>query len=350
MADSSISALPTGTPSGADYIPIVQWGVNKKATISSLPAGASNLTIGTSTISGGTSWRILYDNAWVVWELPTSGASSVVIRDTNQNIVSNNMNEGYQTIASAWSTTTLTVTSPYHTFITGVTTQIVVLPAANTLNIGWQFRIHSNTSWVVTIQTNGGATIWTLAASTDVVVTVTDISTSAWVWDVQYLSVVAATGKKVSVSNSINIAGTDSTTMTFPSTNATIARTDSAQTFTGVQTMTKPVFNWTVQNVITIAATVWGTTTLDLSTSNCFIVTLGGNTTIAISNATVGQHFWIKYVQDATWSRTVTQFTTIKWPGGTAPTLTTTANKYDWMGHTCTSAGNYDGVIIWQNI
>src|SRR3989344_4983137 len=34
-----------------------------------------------------------------------------------------------------------------------------------------------------------------------------------------------------------SLSGTDTTTMTFPSTSATIARTDSAQTFTGVQTL-----------------------------------------------------------------------------------------------------------------
>lgn len=42
--------------------------------------------------------------------------------------------------------------------------------------------------------------------------------------------------KTLGISNSITLAGTDSTTMTFPSTNATIARTDAAQTFTGLQT------------------------------------------------------------------------------------------------------------------
>jgi hypothetical protein len=35
--------------------------------------------------------------------------------------------------------------------------------------------------------------------------------------------------------------GTDSTTMTFPATNATLARTDAAQSFTGSQTFTGPV-------------------------------------------------------------------------------------------------------------
>lgn len=49
-----------------------------------------------------------------------------------------------------------------------------------------------------------------------------------------------ASGKVLTVSNSLTLAGTDATTMTFPATSATIARTDAANTFTGVQTMTSP--------------------------------------------------------------------------------------------------------------
>jgi hypothetical protein len=46
-----------------------------------------------------------------------------------------------------------------------------------------------------------------------------------------------ASGKTLTASNSLTLAGTDGRTMTFPSTNATIARTDAAQTFTGTQTL-----------------------------------------------------------------------------------------------------------------
>jgi len=45
-----------------------------------------------------------------------------------------------------------------------------------------------------------------------------------------------ADGKTLTCNNSITFAGTDATTMTFPSTSASIARTDAAQTFTGTQT------------------------------------------------------------------------------------------------------------------
>lgn len=47
--------------------------------------------------------------------------------------------------------------------------------------------------------------------------------------------------KTLTVNNTLTLAGTDSTTMTFPTTSATLARTDAANTFTGVQTMTSPV-------------------------------------------------------------------------------------------------------------
>lgn len=46
-------------------------------------------------------------------------------------------------------------------------------------------------------------------------------------------------GKTLTFTNSITLSGTDSTVMTFPTTTATIARTDAAQTFTGTQTVSQ---------------------------------------------------------------------------------------------------------------
>lgn len=54
-------------------------------------------------------------------------------------------------------------------------------------------------------------------------------------------SINVASGKTLTVSNTLTLAGTDSTVMTFPATSATIARTDAANTFTGIQTMTSAV-------------------------------------------------------------------------------------------------------------
>ena len=92
------------------------------------------------------------------------------------------------------------------------------------------------------------------------------------------------------------------------------------------------------------------TVTFDLDVANTHSVTLGGNRTLALSNSDAGQKFIIRLTKDGTGSRTVTWFSTIKWAGGVAPTLTTTANKTDVFGFICTSAGNYDGFVVGYNL
>jgi len=50
-----------------------------------------------------------------------------------------------------------------------------------------------------------------------------------------------ASGKTLTFNNNLTLAGTDATTITFPATSATIARTDAAQTFTGDQTFSAQI-------------------------------------------------------------------------------------------------------------
>lgn len=93
------------------------------------------------------------------------------------------------------------------------------------------------------------------------------------------------------------------------------------------------------------------TATLDLSTGNEHRITMpAGNITIAISNEVSGQKFIVSLLQDGTGSRTVTWFSTIRWAGGSAPTLTTTASKRDVFGFICTGTDTYDGFIVGMNI
>lgn len=94
-----------------------------------------------------------------------------------------------------------------------------------------------------------------------------------------------------------------------------------------------------------------GTATLDLSLGNIHHITMpAGNITIALSNGTAGQCFIIRILQDSVGSRTVTWFTTIKWTGGSAPTLTTTASKADTVGFEITGSATYDGFLVGANI
>lgn len=93
------------------------------------------------------------------------------------------------------------------------------------------------------------------------------------------------------------------------------------------------------------------TATLDLSSSMIHDITMpAGNVTIAVSNETNGDIFSVRILQDATGSRTVTWFSTIKWADGSAPTLTTTASKADTFVFRCTGTDTYDGFIVGQNI
>ena len=89
---------------------------------------------------------------------------------------------------------------------------------------------------------------------------------------------------------------------------------------------------------------------IDLNAANVHKITLGASNTLAVSNETDGQTFILRLLQDGTGSRTVTWFSTIKWAGGTVPTLTTTASKADVFGFVCTGTDTYDGFIIGQNV
>ena len=73
-------------------------------------------------------------------------------------------------------------------------------------------------------------------------------------------------------------------------------------------------------------ATGDGTTTIDWGTGNMFNFTFGAfNETFTFTAPTKPGTFILKLVQDSVGSRTATWPATVKWPGGTAPTLTTTA-------------------------
>jgi hypothetical protein len=79
-----------------------------------------------------------------------------------------------------------------------------------------------------------------------------------------------------------------------------------------------------------VALTDAATVAVDLSLSNNYTLTLGGNRTLgAPTNQTAGQSGVIVITQDGTGSRTLAYNAVWKFPGGTAPTLTTTASAVD---------------------
>lgn len=74
------------------------------------------------------------------------------------------------------------------------------------------------------------------------------------------------------------------------------------------------------------------TISVDAAKGSTFDVTLAGNRTIAApSNAKDGQTITFRLKQDGTGSRTITWNAIYRFTGGTAPTLTTTAAKTDYV-------------------
>ena len=88
-------------------------------------------------------------------------------------------------------------------------------------------------------------------------------------------------------------------------------------------TINNPTVTNYVETVVAIGNS--GTSqTLSLTNGTVQTVTMTGNCTFTMPTATAGKSFILIAVQDGTGSRTAT-FTSVKWAGGTAPTLTTTA-------------------------
>ena len=93
------------------------------------------------------------------------------------------------------------------------------------------------------------------------------------------------------------------------------------------------------QNIITL--TDGATITPNLAQGQNFEVTLGGSRALASpTNITPGQSGYIIVKQDGTGSRTLSYGSSWRFPGNTAPTLTTTASAVDLIVYTARDSSN----------
>lgn len=107
--------------------------------------------------------------------------------------------------------------------------------------------------------------------------------------------------------------------------------------------------NPTVTNYTETAYTANSSTAITLALTNgtVQIITLTDNATITMPTAAAGKSFILFLKQDGTGSRTVT-WSTVKWPGGTAPTITSTASKQDIYSF-FSDGTNWYGITVAQN-
>lgn len=130
-------------------------------------------------------------------------------------------------------------------------------------------------------------------------------------------------------------------------TGATTLAGASIATYTGTETLTnKTLTNPTVTNYTETLYTANTGTAITVSLANGTVqqLTLTGNATITMPTATAGKSFVIMLKQDGTGSRSVT-WSTVTWPGGTAPTITGTASKQDIYSFFADGTNWYGGVI-----
>lgn len=114
---------------------------------------------------------------------PTGGTSNLMARDSNGNTSANNFAPGIAGNAAV-GTITLTVSSAQiQTFSSGSGTATVILPDATTLVNGFTFYFNNNASEIITVETNGGATLTTMPPGSFLKLILESNGFSAGQWD-----------------------------------------------------------------------------------------------------------------------------------------------------------------------
>ena len=133
-----------------------------------------------SGIWQGTTIGVAYGGTGVT---SSSGANSVVLRDSNQNITVNRVNQANTNTTAAAGTTTLTTASSYIQTLVGTGGQIYKLPDATTLTTGVAFLFNNLATGTLTIQDFATATIGTIPSGGAGAVFLTNNGTVGGTWD-----------------------------------------------------------------------------------------------------------------------------------------------------------------------
>lgn len=118
---------------------------------------------------------------------------------------------------------------------------------------------------------------------------------------------------------------TNTGTLTLPTSTDTLVGRATTDTLTN-KTLTNPTVTNYVESVVAIGNSSTAQT-LSLTSGTVQTVTMTGNCTFTMPTATAGKSF-ILILSTGAGSFTAT-FTSVKWPSNTAPTITTTASRWD---------------------
>lgn len=207
---------------------------------------------GSGTVNTGTTGTIAYYAANGTAVSPTSSGSAMasisagtITLGNSANpgslVLNNNSGTGLSTLFSNGSTTatiSLQLPATADTLIGKATVDTLTNKSYDTAGTGNAFKINGT---AITAVTGSGAVVLvtgpTLVTPNIGVATATTVNKVTITQPATGSTLTIADGKTLTVNNTLALAGTDGTTMTFPTTSATIARTDASNTFTGHQTI-----------------------------------------------------------------------------------------------------------------
>jgi hypothetical protein len=189
-----------------------------------------------------------------------TGFANVSGNLTATNPIFNNIKHGYSTTATAAGTTTLTASSNYMQFFTGTTTQVLSLPAPQTMTLGQGFLIVNNSTGSIEVRASNAATVITVLPGTVVLCTSIDLTAGngAAGWNAEFVGFSSATG-----TGSVVLSA--------------------SPTFTGtLNAGTLAVGNTTTTGFANVTGTIQGGSSLTIAGAASGITTLAaGNTTIS---------------------------------------------------------------------
>jgi hypothetical protein len=306
--------------SGSDFVKVASTAISNLSGV----LGAANG--GTGLSSTGTAGNVLISTgtAWASSALPAGGLTYIFTTTP----VTATDKQGVLTSTAGGSFTVTLPATP------AVGAQVVVADAGN----NWGTNN-------LTVARNG-STIGGLAEN--LICDITGVSVQfvydGTTWEI-YAQVGGQGGTVVTLDGTQTL--TNKTIAFADNTLTGVAGTTATQTLTN-KTIAAGVFTdgYTEETVVANTSTAY---TINLANGTVQYLTLTGNVTYTFPTPVAGQSFMLIQRQDGTGGRTVTWPATVDWPGATAPTLTSTANRVDKFVFTAIDGSNWLGSNAGQN-
>lgn len=129
----------------------------------------------------GTTVGVAYGGTGVT---ASSGANSVVLRDANQNVTVNRLNQSNTDVTAAGGTTALTAASSYSQTLIGTGNQTFTMPDATTLTTGVAFIFNNNATGTLTLRDYASGLIGTVTSGGACELVLLANGTVGGTWDV----------------------------------------------------------------------------------------------------------------------------------------------------------------------